>query len=121
MAAETYFILLNIEATKDLLDIFELEEGMHYFLGRTDKGISYFRIILDSVETQEFYKIIKDIDIYVPHIGIYISDYILFKQVPTREIKDLIAFFNVDQLFTAFIHTPKLIKMRKKLNELLDK
>lgn len=114
MATESYFNLLDVEATKDLLEIFDLEENMHYFLSRTPKGIRYFRVILDSVETQAFYDLIKDIDIYVPHIGIYLSDYILLKKEPTKEIKDLINHFNIDQLFTPFIHTPRLIKIKKK-------
>lgn len=115
--AESYFNLMKFEATDDLLTIFEFEEGLHYFTAITQNGTRYFRIILDTIETQEFYKLLKDLDIFMPHIGIYLSDFILLKKVPTKEIRELINLFSVDQLFSAFIHTPRLIKMKKNINK----
>lgn len=113
-----YFKLIDVEATNDLLEIFDLDESSHYTKERTPKrGISYFKIYLDSKETQVFHDLIKDIDIYVPHIGIYLSDFMLMKVEPTNKVRDLINMFNVDQLFTPFLISPKLIRAKRALNK----
>lgn len=113
----SHFNILKVKATQELIDLFDLEEGLHYFVKRTLKGTQYYRLILDTADVQMLHEVIQTIDIYVPHIKIYLSDYILLKKEPTKAIKDLINHFTVDQLFGAFLHTPRIIALRKKYKQ----
>lgn len=111
------FILLLIPATTDLLDIFDLEEDMHYCIEVDKKNnyIPYYKIFLDTRETNELYDLIKDINIYMPRAGgIYLSDYLFMKKPPIKEILNLMKEFTVDQIFAPFFIRSRIVKISKK-------
>ena len=108
------FKLLKCEATTDLIELFDFEEGMHYFFKRNPNGVEYYQIILDSSEAKMLYESIKDLNIYFPRLGIYLEDYIFLRTQPTKPICDLINQFSIEQLFDAYLHNTKLYRLRKK-------
>lgn len=109
-----YFDIINTKPTRDLIELFEMEEGLHYTRRRTRSGVSYFRVELDSQEMQMAYDLLKDVNIYVPQFNRYLSDFIFMRSEPIRPIVELIERFSVDQLFEAFLHMPKIMQTRKK-------
>lgn len=109
-----HFDIINTKPTRDLIELFEMEEGLHYTKRRTRSGVSYFRVELDSQEMQMAYDLLKDVNIYVPQFDRYLSDFIFMRSEPIRPIVELIERFSVDQLFEAFLHMPKIMQTRKK-------
>lgn len=109
-----HFNLLDIKATKDLLDLFDLEDGMHYFSKKNPNGVRYFMVVLDSSETKMLYDCIKDFDFYSPQLGLYLSDYLFLKIQPHREMTMLLNRFSMEDLFDPYLHNPKILRLRKK-------
>ena len=109
-----YFNLLKCEATKDLIDLFDLEDGSHYFTKRHLNGTEFYRIILDTPETQMLHECIKDLNIYIPRLNMYMEDYLFLKIQPPAPVYKLINQFNIEQIFDPYLHNAKLYRLRKK-------
>lgn len=108
------FKLLKCEATTDLIELFDFEEGMHYFFKRNPNGVEYYQIILDSSEAKMMHECIKDLSIYFPRLDLYLEDYIFLRQQPNKTMIEIINNFTAEDLFDAYLHNAKLIKLRKK-------
>lgn len=113
-----HFNILKCQPISELFDIMDLREDKEYFISSTPNGIEYYRLILDTVDAAAVYESLKDIDIYVPHIGIYLSDYLLLKKTPTKEIMNLLNYFSMDDFIQPFLNTPKIIRFRREYNKL---
>ena len=112
---EFTFNLLKIEATEDILYVANLILGVDYTVEKTEEGVLYFKIRLESNQAQELYECLKDLDIYIPRPKIYLSDYILMNKAPTKEIMKILKYLNVDNLFAHAISQVKLIRVKRKI------
>lgn len=98
----------------DLLELFDLENGSHYFLGELPDKTKFYVVRLNSPETQMLYECIKDLNIYIPRLNLYIEDYIFLKIPPTQPIQNLINKLNMEQVFDPYLHNVKLYRLTKK-------
>lgn len=110
------FNLLRCEPIDDMLYVANLIEGTDYTLKTTNKGIQYYSINLASFEAKQLYECFKNLDIYIPSKGTYMSDYLLMRDPNIIPLD--IAFinsFNVNELFEHAISEAKLIRVKRKM------
>ena len=112
------FKLLKFGATEDMLYVANLTLGDDYTVESTKDGIEYYRIKVKTEEAKAIYECLKDLNIYVPQGGVYMSDYILMKKGIHITQGDLafIDSFSIDALFTHTISQPKLIRIKRKMH-----
>lgn len=119
MADKKTFRLLKCKAVDDLLYVFELEQGIDY-VTKTHSQYTEYIINFNHNNAIDLFDCIKDLNIYIPQISIYLSDYILLKKMPTDKILSIINKLSVDDVFCPYISKQRLIKTRYKRNALFN-
>ena len=109
------FKLLKCDPIDDMLYVANLIQGTDYVLKTTDSGIEYYLIYLASSESRQLYECLKDLDIYIPHRDVYLSDCILMREPNIKPSDvDFINTFDVNALFSHTISEVKLIRAKRK-------
>ena len=116
-----YFNIIDSKPTQDLIELMDLVQGRNYDKKETKNRIPYFRIKLDSSSAKLMYDLLKDVDIYIPRFKAYLSDFIFLRLKVTPAIVRLINEFDVDQLFSPFLHIAKIAKFKDKYPDFLNK
>lgn len=104
---EEYFYLLKCKATEELMFLFDNTKGVEYTLDKKD-GFDVYKLTLNLIKNKTLVEIIKDINIYIPKVKEYISDYILLKKTPTKKILKYINLFTSDDLFLPYISQSRI-------------
>lgn len=110
------FKILKSSPTEDLLYVMDLRDGRDYTIEEKE---SYSAYVFDTDNTpnasenvEVMHKCISDLNIYIPKLNIYLSDYILLKKVPNDKILRLIDRFSVDDLFAHAVSRPRLYQAK---------
>ena len=104
---EEIFLLLKTKPTDDLLYVLEAVEGITYTATKYGDFDAY-SINLKDPKGYMLFELIKDINIFIPQVSIYLSDYLLCKKQPTADIIRYIEMFKVDHLFSLYLSSPRI-------------
>lgn len=110
---QKHFDLIDAPPTQDLLYLLDLTEE-NYEKKTTSNNISFYRIKLEDPLAKMAYDLIKDIDIFIPRINRYLSDFIFMRTTPTKAVLAFLNKLTVDQLFAPFITSEKAMAVKKK-------
>ena len=108
------FNILKCKSVDELFSIFELINGVDYI--EKDRGTycEYVVYLNNNINAREMYECVKDLDIYIPQINIYLSTYIFLQKTPTKQILSILEGFTVDDIFCHLLSRPRLITAKQK-------
>lgn len=107
---EQFFLLLKCNAVDELIFLFELIDGVEYKT-INHKGVEAYKIDISHVKSKMMVEAIKDLNVYIPKVNVYLSDIILLPKIPTKEILDYINLFSSDDLFLPYISNQRMKKI----------
>lgn len=107
---EEFFYLLKCKSVEELLFLYDFKEGQEYEVETREEGIEVIKIPVNSDRAKCVIEVIKDIDIFIPKVGKYLSDYLLLKETPTKAIVNYLGYFKSDELFLPYISKSRVYK-----------
>ena len=110
---EEFFYLLECNPVKDLLFLFDLEENIDYIIEKQN-NFAIVKVILTDERTKILKEVIQDMNIFIPQVSKYLSDYILIKERPTESILKYVNLFSSDDLFLPYISKQRVYKAELK-------
>ena len=107
------FKILKCKPVDELFGIFELTKGVDYVEKNRGTYHEYIVNLNNNINAREMYECIKDLNIFIPQIKVYLHDYVFLQKTPTAQILSLLAKFNVDDIFCHLISRPRLIMAKQ--------
>lgn len=103
------FKLIKCKAVSELLYLYDIEEGIGCKVIPFGNYSCYY-ISNRNYYARLIYNLTRDINIYIPSKGIYLSGYILAKKHPTPAIYDLLNSLTIDGMFGPYFSQQRIIR-----------
>lgn len=110
---EEFLLLLKCKPTEELIYVSELVKDVEYTIVKQDDYEAY-RVIPTTPNGKLVVELIKDINIFIPKVGYYLSDFLLLKRKPNAKIIEYLANFTIDDLFAPYISHQRINKAVRK-------
>lgn len=110
---EEFLLLLKCKPVDELVFLTELINNFDYTLIK-QYGYDVYRINSNTRNGGLVVKLIKDLNIYIPKVNYYLSDFLLVKRQPTDDIIKYLDNFTTDDLFTPYISRQRINKAIRK-------
>lgn len=106
---EEFFYLLYCNPINELLFLFDLKNNIDYSIEKKN-GFNVVKIKLNNEKTKVLKEVIQDVNIFIPKVDKYLSDYIFTNETPTNAIMAYLNLFTSDDLFLPYISRQRIIR-----------
>ena len=114
---EENILLLKCKSIDELIFLYDLKEDKDYTIIKQNDVEAYNINLTSSDNAKVMIEVIKDVNIYIPHVKIYLSDFIFFKSIPTKAMLEYINYFSSDNLFLPYLTKERTSKAEIKHSE----
>lgn len=117
---EEFFYLISCTPVNELLFLFDLKKDVDYII-ENNNGFNVNKIILNNEKTKVLKEVIQDVNIFIPKVNKYLSEYIFAKEIPTDAIVAYLNLFTSDDLFLPYVSRQRMIRAEIKHCNAYDK